>query len=146
MEYLGTNNRQNPGIAFRGLEIGGNTMTHRAARLAETLKEEMAEIIQSELKDPRLGFATVTRVEVSNDLRYAKVLVSVYGSSEDGEATLSVLERAMGFIRSLLGRRLRLRYVPEISFKLDPSIGYGARVTHLLDELKKEGAAQDEQS
>ncbi|MEW6172212.1 MAG: 30S ribosome-binding factor RbfA [Bacillota bacterium] len=121
-------------------------MTHRAARLAETLKEEMAEIIQSELKDPRLGFATVTRVEVSNDLRYAKVLVSVYGSSEDGEATLSVLERAMGFIRSLLGRRLRLRYVPEISFKLDPSIGYGARVTHLLDELKKEGAAQDEQS
>ncbi|MEW6182541.1 MAG: 30S ribosome-binding factor RbfA [Bacillota bacterium] len=119
-------------------------MTHRVARLAEAIKEEMAEIIRTELKDPRLGFATVTRVEVSNDFRYAKVLVSVYGSPEDGEATLSVLERAMGFIRSLLGRRLRLRYAPEISFKLDPSMGFGASVTRILNELKKEGT-QDEQ-
>uniref|UniRef100_A0A7C2J0X9 Ribosome-binding factor A n=1 Tax=Ammonifex degensii TaxID=42838 RepID=A0A7C2J0X9_9THEO len=114
-------------------------MAHRAARLAEAVKETVAEILQNELKDPRLGFATITRVEVSSDLRYAKIFVSVYGSPEDQAATLAVLERAQGFIRSALGRRLRLRYAPEISFKTDPSIGYGVKVTQLLEELKKEG-------
>lgn len=118
-------------------------MAHRTARLAETIKEEMADIIQHELKDPRLGFATVTKVEVSSDLRYAKIFFSVYGSPEDSEATLAVLERAQGYIRNILGRRLRLRYVPEISFKLDPSIGHGIQITRLLEELKKEGAPND---
>lgn len=113
-------------------------MTYRAARLAETIKEVVADILQNELKDPRLGFATVTRVEVSPDLRYAKIFVSVYGSSEDEAVTLTVLERAQGFIRSTLGRRLRLRYVPEISFKSDLSIGYGVKVAEILKELKKE--------
>jgi ribosome-binding factor A len=107
--------------------------------LAETIKEELADIIQKELKDPRVGFATITKAEVSGDLRYAKVFVSVYGSPEEGLETLSVLEGAQGYVRGMLGRRLRLRYVPEIVFKLDTAIGHGVKVSRLLDELKKEG-------
>lgn len=114
-------------------------MPYRTARLAETIKEESADIIQNELKDPRLGFATITRVEVSADLRYAKIFVSVYGSPEEGRATLTVLEGAQGYVRGILGRRLRLRYVPEIVFKLDTAISHGIKVSRLLDELKKEG-------
>ncbi|MEW6574313.1 MAG: 30S ribosome-binding factor RbfA [Bacillota bacterium] len=118
-------------------------MSHRAARLAAAIKEEMADILQNELKDPRLGFVTVTRVEVSADMRYAKVYYSVFGSPEELDATLTVLQRAQGFIRSVLGQRIRLRYVPEITFKIDPSIDYGVRVTRILDELKREGARDE---
>lgn len=113
-------------------------MSHRAARLAEAIKEEVADIIRNELKDPRVGFATITRVEVSSDLRHAKVFLSVYGSADETKVTLEVLEKAQGFIRGLLGRRLRLRHVPEITFKFDPSIDYAVRVACLLEELKKE--------
>ncbi|WP_334110490.1 30S ribosome-binding factor RbfA [Thermodesulfitimonas autotrophica] len=117
-------------------------MAHRAARLAEAIKEELADIFQNELKDPRLGFLTITRVEVSSDLRYAKVFLSVYGSPAECESTLGVLERAQGFIRSQLGRRIRLRHVPEISFRFDPSIDYGVKIARLIDELKKDGASE----
>lgn len=118
-------------------------MIHRSARLAAAIKEEMADILQNELKDPRLGFVTITRVEVSADTRYAKIYYSVFGSPEERDATLAVLQRAHGFIRSTLGRRIRLRHVPEITFKVDPSIDYGAKVTRILDELKREGAGDE---
>jgi len=117
--------------------------SHRTARLAAAIKEEMADILQNELKDPRLGFITVTRVEVSADIRHAKVYCSVFGPPEEGDATLALLKRAQGFIRSVLGRRIRLRHVPEIDFRVDPSIDYGIRVTRILDELKREGAGDE---
>ncbi|RDV82518.1 30S ribosome-binding factor RbfA [Ammonifex thiophilus] len=121
-------------------------MSYRSARLAEAIKEVVADVLQHELKDPRLGFVTVTRVEVSADLRHAKIFLSVYGSQEEEKESFEVLEKAKGFIRSALGKRLRLRHVPEIVLKPDPSISYGVRVMELLSEIKKEGTGPDGES
>lgn len=113
-------------------------MSHRPERLAEAIKKEVSEMMRDELKDPRIGFASITSVEVSSDLRYARIYVSVLGSPEEQNNTLQALESARGFVRSELGRRIRLRYTPEISFKLDISIQRGTRVIRLLEEANKE--------
>lgn len=117
-------------------------MSRRPERLAEVIKEEVSLMLQGELKDPRIGFATITGVEVSADLRHAKIYVSVYGSSEEQKATMEALHSAKGYVKSELGRRLRLRYAPEIVFKLDPSIERGARIMELLQEVKERGASE----
>lgn len=114
-------------------------MSHRPERLAEAIKKEVSDMMRDELKDPRIGFATITLVEVSSDLRYAKIYVSVLGAPGEQKNTLSALESAKGFVRSELGRRIRLRYTPEITFKLDTSIQRGTRVIKLLEETIKEG-------
>lgn len=114
-------------------------MSHlRAERLAALMKEEISGIIRRELKDPRIGFATVTGVEVSVDLRHVRVFVSVYGTEEEKRQTLRGLESATGFIRNEMGKRIRLRYTPEILFSLDSSIERGARVFELLHLVNKE--------
>lgn len=92
----------------------------RTGRVGEQLKKELSQIIQSELKDPRVGFITVTGVEVTSDLSQAKVYISVLGNDEQKENTLLALGRATGFIRSEVGRRIRLRHTPELLFKLMP--------------------------
>ena len=116
-------------------------MSFRPERLAEAIKKEVSELIKDELKDPRIGFASITAVEVTPDLRYARVFVSVFGPPESRRATVEALQKAQGFIRGELGRRIRLRHTPEITFKLDDSIGHGARVLELLNEvLEKDGA------
>lgn len=113
-------------------------MTHlRAERLKELMKEEVSAILQRELKDPRIGFVTVTDVELSSDLRYAKVFVSILGDENSREETMRALESATGFIRGEIGRRIRMRYTPEVSFKLDKSIERGARVFELLSQIRK---------
>ena len=109
-------------------------MPYRPERLAAAIQEEISDILRG-MKDPRLGFVSVTGVEVSSDLRYARIYVSVLGSSAEEEATLEALRHAQGFLRSELGRRIRLRHVPEINFRLDPSIRHGARIFELLREL-----------
>ncbi|MEW6273670.1 MAG: 30S ribosome-binding factor RbfA [Bacillota bacterium] len=111
-------------------------MSYRPERLAEAIKKEISDLLFNELKDPRIGFVTITAVDVSPDLRTAKIYASVYGSAEEQRATLAALQRAQGFIRSELGKRIRLRHTPEITFKLDPSIRRGARVMELLEEIK----------
>lgn len=116
---------------------------HRAFRLAETVKEEVSKIIREEIKDPRLGFVTVTDVEVADDLRYAKVFVSIMGQQEDVKNSMDVLARAAGYIRSELGKTLRLRYVPEITFKYDHSIEQGAHISKLLREVGVKGDPGD---
>ena len=116
----------------------------RAGRVGEQIKKEMSQILQMELKDPRIGFVTVTGVDVTNDLSQAKVYLSVLGSEEQKAETLEVLARAKGFIRSEIGRRIRLRHVPEIVFKFDESIEYGSRIEALLKELN-DGDENDEQ-
>ncbi len=108
---------------------------HRPNRLAETLKEEISQLILVELKDPRIGFVTVTSVDVANDLAHAKVYVSVLGSEDEGKASLDALNRAAGFVRSEIGKRVRLRHVPAIVFIYDPSIQHGAHIAKLLRDV-----------
>jgi len=98
-------------------------------------------MMRDELKDPRIGFVTVTSVEVTPDIRYARIFVSVLGSAEETKQTLTVLNKARGFIRAELGKRIRLRYTPEVEFRFDESIGHGARIMELLEEVKE---AEDE--
>ncbi|SHN71737.1 30S ribosome-binding factor RbfA [Desulfitobacterium chlororespirans] len=122
---------------------------HRSNRLAETLKQEISQLIREELKDPRIGFVTVTSVEVADDLGNAKVYVSVLGDSQQAKDSLDALKRAAGFVRSEIGKRVRLRHAPEIVFKYDTSIEHGAHIAQLLrgvkqEEEKDEGESHDE--
>lgn len=119
-------------------------MSHRPERLAEEIKKEISEMLRTELKDPRIGFVSVTGVDVSPDLRYARIHTSILGSSGEQKATMDVLQRAQGFIRSELMRRIRLRHAPEISFKLDQSISRGARIMELLERVKDDESDRKE--
>jgi ribosome-binding factor A len=118
-------------------------MSQRTDRVDELLRQEIGQIVTREIADPRVGFATITDVETSPDLRYAKVWVSVIGQAPDRRATIAALEHAMPFIRRELGKRLRLRRIPEFSVKLDESIERGSRVMQIINELES-GAQPDE--
>jgi ribosome-binding factor A len=119
---------------------------HRANRLAETLKEEISLLIREDLKDPRIGFVTVTSVEVANDLGHAAVFVSVLGDAQAGKDSLEALKRAAGYIRTEVGKKIRLRHVPEIVFKYDISIEHGAHIAQLLRGVKTEEPKNEEES
>ena len=108
----------------------------RPSRVAEQIKKEVSLILPQELKDPRLGFITVTAVEVTNDLRYAKIFFSVLGNEQEEKSTLEALNKAKGFIRTEIGKRIRLRFTPEISFVLDKSLEQGARINKLLSDFE----------
>lgn len=109
----------------------------RTGRVGEQIKKELSQLIQSELKDPRIGFVTVTGVEVTNDLSQAKIYLSVLGDAEQKDNTLKALEKANGYLRSELGKRIRLRHTPELIFKFDESIAYGSHIEKLLGEIEK---------
>ncbi|HOM01216.1 MAG TPA: 30S ribosome-binding factor RbfA [Acetivibrio sp.] len=112
----------------------------RIERISEEIKREMSGIIQNELKDPRLPkLISITHVNVTKDLRYAKAYVSVLGSEEEKANALEGLKSAAGFIRREIGRRVQIRYTPEIHFELDNSIEQGAYITKLINET----SAQD---
>ncbi|MDI6772533.1 MAG: 30S ribosome-binding factor RbfA [bacterium] len=111
----------------------------RARRLAEVIRAEASDIIRQGLKDPRIGFVSVTDVVVSGDLRHAKIFVSVLGDQEAKQRTMEGLNRATGHVRSHLSARLAMRFVPVILFRLDESIERGARVSSLLREVDQEG-------
>lgn len=113
-------------------------MTLRREKLQELFKEEASAILQRRLRDPRVGFVSVTDVELSADLRRAKIFVSVLGDEEAKRRTMEGLERAAGFVRSELGRRITLRHTPEILFRLDDSIERGTRITALLREAARQ--------
>ncbi|WP_110112791.1 30S ribosome-binding factor RbfA [Bacillus sp. CGMCC 1.16541] len=117
-------------------------MKLRSNRVGEQMKKELSEIIGRKIKDPRIGFVTVTDVQVSGDLQQAKVFISVLGDAEQRENTLKGLAKAKGFIRSEIGQRIRLRKTPEIIFEFDESIDYGNRIDTLLHEIKKENDDQ----
>jgi len=108
----------------------------RQERVAQAIKKEVSIIIHDELKDPRLGFVTVTRAEVTADLRQAKIFFSVLGKEEDYKKTKEALDSALGFIRRLIARRIRLRLAPEIIFKEDRSSEYSIRIQQVLEEIK----------
>ncbi len=107
----------------------------RTSRVSEEIKKELSILLQREMKDPRIGFVTVTGVEVTSDLQLAKVYVSIFGSAEERETTLAGLQKAKGFLRTEIGRRVKLRHVPDLVFKLDESIDYGNKIESLLKEI-----------
>jgi ribosome-binding factor A len=111
-------------------------MFKRAERVAGLLKEEISKIIQFDLKDPRLGFVTVTGVRLTDDLRDARVFCGILGDAPAREATLEVLEHAAPFIRKEVGARCRLRYSPVITFHLDETAEKAARIERLLREVR----------
>jgi ribosome-binding factor A len=113
-------------------------MSHRVNRVAEQMKKELSDIIGRKLKDPRIGFVTVTDVQVTGDLQQATVYISVLGDEEQKENTLKGLAKATGFIRTEIGQRIRLRKTPEITFEFDESIDYGNRIETLIHQLHTE--------
>jgi ribosome-binding factor A len=108
--------------------------------MAETIKQEVAAIIQHELKDPRVGFASITMVEVSGDKRHAKIFVSVLGDETKAKETIKALKNARGYVRTELSKRLNVRFTPEIVFEMDTSISHGAKIMEVLKQVEgKEG-------
>jgi ribosome-binding factor A len=112
-------------------------MTQRTDRLDSQIQQELMELLQREMKDPRLGFATITRVETARDLGHARVFVSVYGSEEERARSMSALQDAAPWLRRKLAERLTIRTVPELSLRRDDSIEAGDRVLKLLREIEE---------
>lgn len=110
---------------------------HRQEKLGELFAVELSDLLRTRVKDPRVGFASVTHVEVSGDYRHAKIYVSVMGSEEEQANTMKALKSATGFLRHELAGRIVLRYMPEIVFKLDTSIEKGSRILELIRENEK---------
>ncbi len=111
----------------------------RADRLGDLIQREISDILQRRIKDPRIGFCTILRVDVSRDLRHAKVFVSIMGTQDQQKDTLAGLKSATGFIRREIGRRIMLRHTPEIVFRIDRSVDHSIRIAQLI----KEGNEQD---
>jgi ribosome-binding factor A len=109
----------------------------RSQRVSDLLRQEIANIIMYRLKDPRVGFLTVTDVDVTDDIKLARVYVSILKEDEK-KATLEVLNSAKSFIRSELSKRLRMKFIPSIEFRLDTSIEYGNKIEKLLKEIEGE--------
>ena len=114
------------------------TLRPRIARLRELFKQETSDILRREMKDPRVGFVSVTDVELSPDLRHARIFVSIYGDADAKTKTMAALTSAAGFVRTELAHRIRLRHIPEVAFRLDESIEYGDRVNRLLRQVAEE--------
>lgn len=111
---------------------------HRTDRMAEEIKRIVSAILHDELKDPDIpAMTSVLMVDVTRDLRYAKVRVSVMGSQEEQEKAIRALTRSQGFVRHLVSEKLTVRYAPEIVFELDQSISHSIRVSQILGDIKK---------
>ena len=109
----------------------------RADRLGDLMQREISDILHKRIRDPRIGFCTIIRVEVSKDLRHAKVYVSIMGTEDQQKSTLAGLKSATGFIRREIGSRIELRHTPEILFKIDKSVDHSIRIARLIEEVKE---------
>jgi ribosome-binding factor A len=118
-------------------------MTARTDRIDELLRQEIGEIFRRDVDDPRIGFITITDVETAPDLRHARMLVSVIGQPEERKQTLAAMGRAMPFVRHELGKRLRLKRIPEFHLELDDTVERGTRVLQLLNELDEGRVPED---
>lgn len=110
-------------------------MSRRTQQVGELIREEVDDIIRREVKDPRIGFFSLTRVDVPPDLRKARVFVSVLGTDEEREGTLAALRSAAGFIRHHLKPRLRMRQIPDLDFRDDRSMEHAEQIGHVLREI-----------
>jgi ribosome-binding factor A len=116
----------------------------RSEKVADLIQKEISEMLLRTIKDPRIGFVTITRVSVSDDYRSAKVYFSVPGSLEERQRSTEGLNSAKGYVRKELGRRIRLRYTPEVFFKFDPSIEYSIHIEEVFRHLKVEKEAGED--
>jgi ribosome-binding factor A len=107
-------------------------MRYRRLKLQDLLREEISLMIQRDIKDPGLGFITILDVKMTEDLRYAKVFYSIYGNDEEKKKTIQALKRAKGYMKVLLGERLKLRYMPDITFVVDDSYEKVARIEEII--------------
>ena len=107
----------------------------RSEKVADLIQKEISEMLVRTIKDPRIGFVTITRVSATGDCRQAKVYFSVMGDMEERNRSIEGLNSAKGYIRKTLGRRLGLRYTPEIMFQFDPSVEYGIRMEELIHHI-----------
>ena len=107
----------------------------RSERVQELLLEEISKLIQKELRDPRIGFVTITRVDLSDNLRHAKIFISIMGSDEQKAESLKGLQSARGFIRQYLGKNLSMKYIPGLDFKLDKGAEHVEKITKIINEL-----------
>ena len=112
-------------------------MSQRAARVAEELRKIIARILIEDLSDPRLGFVTVTRIHVTDDLRLGRVYYSVLGDEEQKESTTESLVEHQGFIRRLVAERLNMKFAMEIRFELDPSIDHSFKIDTILKKINE---------
>ncbi len=116
----------------------------RQDRVSALIQRELSEVIQRVLKDPRIAFCTVTHADVSSDLKYVDVKVSVIGSPEQREETIAGLKSAAGFLRREISRRLALRYSPELRFGLDDSVDHLMKIDDLLKQIETDDDLQDD--
>jgi ribosome-binding factor A len=117
-------------------------VSRRTDQIGEAIREEVASIVSQGLKDPRIGFVTITRAEVTPDLRHAKIFFGVLGDSAQRDKTGAGLRQAAGFIRREVGKRLRLRFTPELTFQYDVGIEATDRVARLLEETQPSGSSE----
>ena len=110
----------------------------RIEKLQELIKQEVGKMLLYDIKDPRISFVTVTDVEMTGDLREAKIFVSIMGNEEQIKDTTDGLKSALGFIRREIGKRIRLRFTPEISFAPDKSLDYSEHIQKILLQIEKE--------
>jgi ribosome-binding factor A len=118
----------------------------RSEKVADLIQKEISEMLLKSLKDPRIGFVTITRVAVSDDCRYAKIYFSVMGSLAEREKSATGLNSAKGYIRKELARRMSLRYTPEIMFQFDPSIEYAIHIGEVIEHLHQEDEKDDHEN
>jgi len=116
--------------------------TQRTRKVAQLLKEEICRIIREEIEDPRIDFVTVTRVEVSKDLKHAVVLISVFGDEKKQSDSIKAINQAKGFVKKIIGDVLLLRFVPDIIFKLDKSTEYSVYIDKKIDQIRYEDEQQ----
>ncbi len=113
-------------------------MSQRTDRVADSLRKELSMLLMREVRDPRVALATISRVQVARDLGHARIWISVLGDEATRQQTMEGIEHAKGFLRSQIGRRLKLRVTPELAFELDRGAEYLQDMTELLDKLHKE--------
>ena len=110
----------------------------RSEKVADLIQKEISQMLVKSIKDPRIGFITITKVTVSEDCRFAKIYFSVAGTEAERENSMRGLDSAKGYVRKELGRRIRLRYTPEIVFQFDPSIEYAIHMEELIHSIHQE--------
>ena len=112
--------------------------SQRPGRVQEAIRQEVSRIVQGEMKDPRIGFITITKVELTKDLRYARVYFSILGEDKDKKLALKGLNSAKGYVKGLLADRIKLRYMPDIVFAIDESMEHTKHIYGIIERLKKE--------
>ena len=117
----------------------------RTVRLGEQIRQDLADLLVREVRDPGIGFVTITRVRVTEDLLQARAFYTTLGDPAAAQKTARALERAVPFLRRAIGQRLRLRRVPELTFAVDEAVGHQARVEELLEQIKRDEAQAAEQ-